>query len=82
VRVWIAGMQMPPNYGAKYTEEFAAIFREVASEQHQPLIPFFLDGIALDMHLVQADGLHPTAAAQPRLLDNVWTYLKPMLKKK
>jgi acyl-CoA thioesterase I len=81
-RVLIVGMQMPPNYGATYTEEFAAIFRDVASEQQQPLIPFFLDGIALDMKLVQADGLHPTAAAQPRLLDNVWAYLKPMLKRK
>jgi acyl-CoA thioesterase-1 len=81
-RVLIAGMQMPPNYGAKYTQEFAAVFADVAREQRQPLIPFFLDGIALDMQLIQADGLHPTAAAQPRLLDNVWPLLKPMLKKR
>jgi acyl-CoA thioesterase I len=80
-RVLLAGMQMPPNYGAKYTQEFAAVFSDVAREQKQPLIPFFLDGIALDMKLVQADGLHPTAEAQPRLLDNVWAELKPMLKK-
>lgn len=80
-RVIIAGMQMPPNYGARYTEEFAAAFRDVAKERKTPLVPFFLDGIALDMKLVQADGLHPTAAAQPRLLDNVWPILKPMLKK-
>jgi acyl-CoA thioesterase-1 len=82
VRVVIAGMQMPPNYGAKYTQEFAAVFAEVAREQKQVLIPFFLDGVALDMQLIQADGLHPTAAAQPRLLDNVWPLLKPMLNKK
>jgi acyl-CoA thioesterase I len=81
-RVVIAGMQMPPNYGARYTEEFAATFHDVAKERKAQLIPFFLDGIALDMKLVQADGLHPTAAAQPRLLDNVWPILKPMLKKK
>jgi len=80
-RVLLAGMQMPPNYGVKYTQEFAAVFSGVARQEKQPLIPFFLDGIALDMQLVQADGLHPTAAAQPRLLDNVWRYLQPMLRK-
>jgi len=80
-RVLIAGMQMPPNYGAKYTQEFAAVFVDVAREQQQALVPFFLDGVALDMQLIQADGLHPTAAAQPRLLDNVWPVLRPMLKK-
>jgi len=80
-RTLIAGMQMPPNYGAKYTQEFSAVFRDVAREEQQALIPFFMDGVALDMKLVQADGLHPTAAAQPRLLDNVWKELRPMLKK-
>jgi acyl-CoA thioesterase-1 len=80
-RVLIIGMQMPPNYGARYTEEFAAVFRNVADKQQQPLVPFLLDGVALDMNLIQADGLHPTAAAQPRLLDNVWMVLRPMLKK-
>jgi acyl-CoA thioesterase I len=79
-RVVVAGMQMPPNYGAKYTQEFAAVFVDVTREQRQTLIPFFLDGVALDMNLIQADGLHPTAAAQPRLLDNVWQALRPMLK--
>ncbi len=78
-RVLVAGMQMPPNYGARYTQEFAAVFTDVAREQRQALIPFFLDGVALDMKLIQADGLHPTAAAQPRLLDNVWQALRPML---
>jgi acyl-CoA thioesterase-1 len=82
VRVVVAGMQMPPNYGAKYTQEFAAVFVDVTKEHGQTLIPFFLDGVALDMQLVQADGLHPTAAAQPRLLDNVWQPLHPLLTKK
>jgi acyl-CoA thioesterase-1 len=81
-RVLLAGMQMPPNYGARYTEEFAEVFVAVAREQKAELIPFFLDGVALDMKLIQADGLHPTAAAQPRLLDNVWSHLRPMLKNK
>lgn len=80
-RVVVAGMQMPPNYGARYTEDFTAMFAQVAKEQGQSLIPFFMDGIALDMKLVQADGLHPTAEAQPRLLDNVWPVLRPLLKK-
>jgi acyl-CoA thioesterase-1 len=82
VRVVVAGMQMPPNYGAKYTQEFATVFVDVTREHRQTLIPFFLDGVALDMQLVQADGLHPTAAAQPRLLDNVWQPLRPLLTKK
>jgi acyl-CoA thioesterase-1 len=80
--VVLTGMQMPPNYGARYTQEFAAVFTDVAREQHLPLVPFLLDGVALDMNLVQADGLHPTAAAQPRLLDNVWKTLQPLLKRK
>jgi len=81
-RALIAGMQMPPNYGARYTEEFAAVFRDVAREQRLALAPFLLDGVALHPELMQADGLHPTAAAQPRILDNVWQALRPMLKKK
>lgn len=80
-RILIAGMQMPPNYGARYTAEFSATFADVAREQKQSLVPFFLDGVALDMKLIQADGLHPTAEAQPRLLENVWKELRPMLKK-
>ncbi len=80
-QIVIAGMQVPPNYGARYAQDFAAAFRDVAHEQKGALIPFFLDGVALDMKLVQADGLHPTAEAQPRLLDNVWKALKPLLGK-
>jgi acyl-CoA thioesterase I len=80
-RVILAGMQMPPNYGARYTQDFAAAFQEVAREKQLALIPFFLEGVALDMKLVQADGLHPTAAAQPLLLNNVWKVLQSMLKK-
>ena len=80
-RVLIAGMQMPPNYGLQYTQAFAELFKDVARTERVALVPFFLDGVALDMNLVQADGLHPTAAAQPRLLDNVWPKLIPLLKK-
>ena len=77
----LVGMQIPPNYGAKYADGFAALFLEQARNRKLAFVPFFLDGVALDMSLMQADGLHPTAAAQPRLLDNVWTALKPVLKK-
>lgn len=81
-QVVLLGMQMPPNYGARYTQDFAAMFGEIAHQQHAVLVPFFLEGIALDRSLVQADGLHPTATAQPRLLNNVWPSVKPLLKKK
>ena len=77
----LLGMQIPPNYGARYTEQFYALFADQAKNRKLPFVPFFLDGVALDMNLMQADGLHPTAAAQPRLLDNVWPVLKPLLKK-
>ncbi len=75
-RVILAGMQMPPNYGQRYTSEFAALFAELAREQKVPLIGFILDGVALDRRLMQADGIHPTAAAQPKLLDNAWPALE------
>jgi acyl-CoA thioesterase-1 len=77
----LVGMQIPPNYGAKYADGFAALFADQAKNRKLPYVPFFLDGVALDMSLMQGDGLHPTAAAQPRLLDNVWPVLKPVLKK-
>lgn len=75
-RVVLAGMQMPPNYGAKYTAQFAGLYREVARAHEVPLIGFFLDGVALDRNLMQPDGIHPNAAAQARLLDNAWPTLE------
>lgn len=80
--VLLVGMQMPPNYGAIYADGFYALFGELARARKLSLVPFLLDGVALDPGLMQGDGLHPTAAAQPRLLDNVWRVLQPMLKKK
>ncbi|HTE39886.1 MAG TPA: arylesterase [Steroidobacteraceae bacterium] len=77
----LVGMQIPPNYGAQYADGFAALFSEQAKTRQLPYVPFFLDGVALDMSLMQPDGLHPKAIAQPRLLDNVWTALAPVLKK-
>jgi acyl-CoA thioesterase-1 len=79
VRVLLVGMQLPPNYGPKYTDEFHAAFRNLARREKVPLLPFLLEPIALDRTAFQADGLHPTAAAQPKLVDHVWTALQPLL---
>jgi acyl-CoA thioesterase-1 len=80
--VLLVGMQMPPNYGARYTAEFAELFRELARGSAIALVPFLLDSVALDDKLMQADGLHPNVSGQPILLDNVWPHLEPLLKKK
>lgn len=80
-QVVLVGMRMPPNYGAAYTDAFHALYGELASQYGTPLVGFFLEGVALDEKLMQADGIHPTAAAQPRLLDNLWPALQKVLKK-
>ena len=81
VPVLLLGMKVPPNYGPRYTTGFERLFRDLARAYRAPLLPFFLEGVALNPALIQADGLHPTAAAQSRLLKNVWTALVPMLRK-
>lgn len=78
-RVLVLGMMVPPNYGRRYGERFAAIFERVAREEKAALVPFFLEGVADRLDLFQADRIHPTAAAQPRLLENVWPALEPLL---
>lgn len=80
-RVLLVGIRIPPNYGPRYTEDFARVFPDIANQYHLPLVPFLLTGVALDPDLMQEDGVHPNARGQPRLLDNVWPYLKPLLKK-
>jgi len=77
--VVVLGMEIPPNYGARYTQAFHAIYADVAIRTGAALVPFLLDGVATDDALMQADGIHPTAAAQARLLDNVWPALKSLL---
>lgn len=79
-RVLIAGMELPPNYGVQYTRKFTATFADVAKQQKIALLPFLLEPIARDEGAFQPDRLHPTAAAQPRILDHVWKQLQPMLK--
>ena len=81
-RVLLLGIRIPPNYGPRYTEEFARVFPGVAQQYHLPLVPFLLDKVALNPALMQEDGLHPNAAGEPLVLDTLWPYLKPLLKKK
>ena len=79
----LAGMLMPPNLGPRYTEAFEQVYEEVADTTGAALVPFLLEGVALSEEgLMQADGVHPTAAAQVRLLDNVWTVLAPLVAKR
>ncbi len=81
-RVLIAGMQMPPNYGRAYGESFVSLFAEVAKSEGAALVPFLLVGVADGPEAeanFQPDRIHPVAAAHPRMLDNVWPALKPLL---
>lgn len=77
--VVMLGIRIPPNYGQRYTEAFENVFRELADEHGIPWIEFFLEGVALDAELMQADGIHPNAAAQPILLDNAWPIIEQTL---
>jgi acyl-CoA thioesterase I len=78
-QVLLLGMQIPPNYGPRYTRAFADVFLEVAEGHDVPVVPFLLERVALLPELMQADGIHPTAVAQELLLDTVWPYLVPLL---
>jgi acyl-CoA thioesterase-1 len=80
-QVLLLGMRIPPNYGPEYTEKFFAVFAEVARDKRTPFVPFLLNDIALSPNLMQADGVHPNDLGQPRLLDNVWPRLHPLLRK-
>ncbi|MEO8848806.1 MAG: arylesterase [Casimicrobiaceae bacterium] len=80
-RPLLIGMQLPPNYGSAYTSQFATLYTDAARRHHVALVPFFFKGFATQSELFQADRIHPTVAAQPRLLDNVWPLLQPMLAK-
>lgn len=79
-RVLVLGMQVPPNYGAAYSDAFVAIFPRVAERHGAALVPFFLAPIASDTRWFQPDRIHPTEAAQPLLFDTVWPALEPLLR--
>ncbi len=78
-RVLLAGMHIPPNYGPRYVDAFHAIYEDLAREHELALVPFLLEDIATNAGFMQGDGIHPTASAQPRILDNLWPALKPLL---
>jgi acyl-CoA thioesterase-1 len=78
-KVLLVGVRLPPNYGAAYTRGFQATLSAVAEAEQVPLVPDLLAGVAEDWRLMQSDGLHPTAEAQPRILDNLWSGLVLLL---
>ncbi|WNL43416.1 arylesterase [Halomonas sp. PAMB 3264] len=77
--VLLLGIDIPPNYGQAYRDAFTGVYRTLADEYDVALLPFLLEGIALDRALMQSDGIHPTAEAQPLILENVWPMVEPLL---
>ncbi len=80
-KVLLLGMKIPPNYGPRYSTGFEQTFRDLARRYRLPFEPFFLEKIALQPGMMQADGIHPTAKAQPVMLDTVWPVLEPLLRR-
>lgn len=80
-KVLLLGVMIPPNYGTRYSQAFHAVYHRLAQDQSVPLVPFFLDGVAGNKDLMQQDGLHPKAEAQPIILENIWKTLEPLLQK-
>ncbi len=80
-RVLVAGMRLPPNYGDRYAEDFHRLHGDVARARNAPLMPFFLDGVGAVAHLNQADGIHPTAEGYAIVVDRLWPFLVPLLRK-
>lgn len=78
-RALLLGIELPVNYGPRYRDDLRSMYRGLADEFNAPLVPFLLDGVALDPVLMQDDGLHPRAAGEPKVLDNVWAALAPLL---
>lgn len=79
-KVLLLGIELPVNYGPQYRDGLRAIYSDLATQKHTALVPFLLDGVALDPQLMQDDGLHPVAAGEPKVLDTVWKGLRPLLK--
>lgn len=79
-QVLLLGMKLPPNYGGRYADGFEQVYRDLAKEKHAEALPFFLEGVGGKDHLLQSDGLHPNAEAQPILMNNVLEKLDPILR--
>ena len=78
-RVLMAGMEMPPNYGARYTADFRRLYVDVARKRGSAFMPFLLDGVAGNPRLNQPDGIHPTAEGYRIVVDHLWPHLEPLL---
>lgn len=79
IKVWLAGMKLPPNYGQQYSTGFEEMFRDLAAEEQIPLLPFLLEGVAGDRDLNQPDGLHPNEEGQKVIADKVYQFFKEQL---
>jgi acyl-CoA thioesterase-1 len=79
IQVLLMGMEAPPNFGDRYTQDFRAVYRDVAREHRLAFIPFFLNGVAGIDALNQGDGIHPTAAGQRKIADLIWPVLEPLV---
>lgn len=78
-QILLSGVRLPPNYGPEYSRQFAAIYLRLSDRYDIPLVPRMLDQVAEYPELLQPDGVHPTAGAQPQIMRNVWAGLKPVL---
>jgi acyl-CoA thioesterase-1 len=78
-RVLLLGVRLPPNYGPLYTEKFHAVYRQLTDEYAVALVPSIVDGVGTRPELMQADGIHPNAQAQPYIADRIWKQLQPLL---
>lgn len=81
-KVLLVGMQLPPNYGADYVKRFQELYADIAAKHRVPLVPFLFDGFGSRPEFFQGDGIHPTRAAQPLMLETVWKTLEPLLKRR
>jgi acyl-CoA thioesterase-1 len=78
-QILLAGVRLPPNYGPVYNEQFAALYRRLSDKYNIPLVPRILDQVAENRDLLQEDGIHPKAEAQPQIMRNIWAGLEPLL---
>ncbi|WP_409524557.1 arylesterase [Nitrincola sp. MINF-07-Sa-05] len=79
-QVLLIGIRLPPNYGARYGDSFFELYADIADQYKVERVPFMLEGVALDWDLMQDDGIHPNAQAQPMILDTIWQHLEPLLR--
>lgn len=80
-RVLVAGMEVPPNYGARYAADFRRLYADVARTRKAAFLPFLLDGVAGNPRFNQPDGIHPTAEGYRMVVDHLWPHVEPMLKR-